>query len=410
MSHSSLKAAAEDKEYDDIKKSLPTFNVRPAAIVVVPGFNGRPIDRDHVETLKQAWRSGKSAGYNPLPEMTLRMVGGVPTLIDGEHRLTAYLELIAEGEPIERVPCKEFKGNEKQAMLYMLGANSGMGWTMPQLGAKYAEAVNMYGLSYGEVAAVRGKSVQHIKDCIRLTEQPESIREAISDGHIAPAQALKLVKQQGSEEAAKTIKAASKAISEGVKAPKGKITQKVIDGLGDSKVVELLARGKEAKAHLSTMLESPAFDRSTKEAIRKVIKATGEPLPSPRDQVGEFLLTMAENCNDLVSDAAKLLIKASSGQFIPSNATEESKNYGHMTWLADMADSHRNPVRVAAAHWFMAVLSQTRKDREIAPPPSIMALSDAIQAEIDSGAAVNAESMCPEHMGLIGYLRTGRVA
>ncbi len=410
MSHTSLKSAAEDKEFDAIKKSIPTFNVSPVIIVVVPNFNGRPIDRDHVETLKQAWRAGKVQGYNPLPEMTVRMRNGVPELIDGEHRLTAYLELIADGEPIERVPCKEFKGDDKQALLYMLGANSGMGWTMLQLGAKYAEAVNMYGLSYGEVAAVRGKSIQHIKDCIRLTEQTADITDAIKDGHIAPAQALKLVKSEGSAKASETIKQATKAIAAGVKAGKGKITQKVIDGLGDSKVQELLARGKNAKAHLSTMLESPAFDRSTKEAIRKVIKATGEPVPPPRDHVGEFLLAQAENCNDMVRDAAKVLVKSSSGQFIPSNQTEEAKNYAHMSWLSDMAANHKNPVRVAAAHWFLAVLSQTRQDREIAPPPSIMTLADAIQAEIDSAGAVNAESMCPEHMGLVAYLRTGRVA
>lgn len=409
--HVSLKTAAEDTADNTVKKSIPTFNVDPNAIVVVPGFNGRPIEREHVEVLKAAWRAGKEQGYNPLPPLTLRLVNGEKRLIDGEHRLTAYLELIAEGEPIERVPCSEFKGDDKQALLYMLGANSGMGWTMSQLGAKYAEAVNMYGLSFGEVATARGRSVQHVKDCIRITEQPGEITDAINAGHIAPAQALKLVKSQGSTEAAKTITRATKAIAEGVKAPKGgKVTQKVLDSLGDSKVSEMLARGKEAKTHLAAMLESPAFDRSTKDAIRKVIKVTGEPFTEPVavDMVGEYLLKMADNCNNLVSEAAKLLIKATSGQFIPSNQTEDAKNYAHMSWLTDMSTSH-NRTRAAAAHWFLAVMSASRSDREVAPPPSLLSLEDAIKSEIDSKNAINAESLCPEHIALIAYLRTGKV-
>lgn len=422
MTYASLKSAAEDKNNIDIAKSVPTFGVNPKSIAVIPGFNGRPISRAHVEVLKAAWRAGKVSNppYNPLPELTLRMVGGKQTLLDGEHRLTAYLELIAEGEPIERVPAKEFKGTDKQATLYMLGANSGMGWTQPQLGIKYAELVNMFGMTYAEVAAERGMSTQHVKDCIRLTEQPEEIKDAINTGAISPSLALKLVKSEGAEKAAETIKQAAAAVAApkpGIKAPKGGgITQKVIDRVARAGAEEGAERNKMIKDGLSAMHESPSFDRVVKDAIRTVMRAIGGRMPSDVvrapsiDHVGEYLREQALNCNDMVQHAAKLLIKARNKEFIPANSSPGAKWYGHVTWLQDLAgDSTKHPVRGAAARWFLAVLDLTRdgQQREVAPPPSLLGLAEAIQAEIDSGGAVNAESMCPEHAALVAYLRTG---
>src|SRR6185295_1770576 len=166
-----------------VTKSLPTFMVDPRMIVVVPGFNGRPIDPVQVQQMKQAWRAGKARvpAYNPLPEMILRVVDGALTLVAGQHRLTAYLELIAEGEDIARVQCKEFKGSDKEAILCSLAENSGKPWEMAQLGEKYAVLVNSCGMSYAEVAAERGMSPQHVKDCIRLIEQPEALREFVNN-------------------------------------------------------------------------------------------------------------------------------------------------------------------------------------------------------------------------------------
>jgi len=415
--HVSLKSAAEDKSMIGVTKSLPTFMVDPRMIVVVPGFNGRPIDPVQVQQMKQAWRAGKARvpAYNPLPEMILRVVDGALTLVAGQHRLTAYLELIAEGEDIARVPCKEFKGSDKEAILCSLAENSGKPWEMAQLGEKYAVLVNSCGMSYAEVAAERGMSPQHVKDCIRLIEQPAELKEAVSAGEISASQAMKLVKSTGSgEKAAEVIKSArGHAATSGVKA--GKITQKVLDKAGRSVMDERANNAKQAKLHMQAMLESPTFNREQKDAMRIVIKAIGGRVPAeiaeskPIDTVSEFLREMALNTNDMVRNSGELLIKYRNKQFIPSNNSEQAQYYGHMCWLQDMAAKQTNRKRAMAAHWFLAAFDATRagRDDEIAPPPELLTMDAAVRMERDSDGAVDAESMCPEHAGLIGWLRRG---
>lgn len=416
--HVSLKTAAEDKEFAAVVKSLPTFGVAPSAITVVPGFNGRPIDPAHVQVLKAAWRAGKAQTppHNPLGELTLRVVGGVLALLDGEHRLNAYNELIAEGEPIERVPCKEYKGDDKGALLLMLGANSGKGWEMHQLGVKYAEAVNIFGMTYSEVAAVRGMSVQHVKDCIRLVEQPEALTQAVAAGDISASQAMKLVKSTGSGEAAAEVIKQAKAHTSttGVKA--GKITQKVLDKAGRSVMDERAGNAKQCKLHLQAMLESPSFTREQKDAMRIVVKAIGGRVApavaevAPIDHVGEFLTEMTLNSNDMVRSSAELIVKHRAGHYIPANGSEGAKYYGHMCWLQDMAANRINRTRATAAAWFLAAFDATRQGRDaedIAPPPSMLTIDAAIAMERDSEGQVNAESMCPEHAVLISWLRAG---
>lgn len=411
--HVSLKSAAEDGAVDDIKKSTPLFLVNPRIMVVKPGFNSRPINPERVALYKAVWLEAKASGKaDPFPPMKIRMENGVPAILGGHHRHAMYMELIADGEPIERVRCDEFKGDDKEAILFMLGDNDGQGSTMMELGAKYAELVNLYGMTYAEVAKKRGRSAQHVKDCIQLTEQSTDVKASIETGAIAPATALKLVKSQGAVEAGRIIKQAERDISAGVKAPKGgKITQKVIDNLARSKVDEATVRGKQTKDHLLSMLESPSFNREVKDAIRKVMKAIGGRIPEhvagvkEIDHVSEFLREMSVNSNDIVKNAAKSLTDYRNKVFIPSNNSPEAQYYGHMIWLQNMSAGAKKPALRLGADWFINLLDANRSDKPIAPPPSLLTLDQAIQMEIDGGGAVAAESMCPEHANLITYLR-----
>lgn len=413
--HVSLKTAAEDNTVEDIKKSTPSFLVNPRIMVIKPGFNSRPINPERVALYKAVWLEAKAAGKgDPFPPIKIRMELGKPAVLGGHHRHAMYMELIADGEPIERVRCDEFKGDDKEAILFMLGDNDGLGSTMMELGIKYAELVNLYGMTFAEVAKKRGRTAQHVKDCIQLTEQSDAIKDTIAAGGIAPATALKLVKSHGAEEANRVITQASADIKAGVKAPKGgKITQKVVDNLARSKVDEASVAAKATKDHLAAMLESPSFGREVKDAIRKVMKAIGGRIPehirdtAEIDHVGEFLREMSLNKNDIVSRSARSLTDYRNNVFIPSNASPEAAYVGHMYWLQDMAAEHKKPMMRQGANWFIALLDANRSDKPVAPPPSILSLDAAIQMEIDGGGSVNAESMCPEHAGLVRYLRTG---
>jgi predicted transcriptional regulator len=400
----SIKAAAEDKSNEAVSKSTPTFLIDPRAVKVQEGFNARTIDPEHVAYLKRLKRSGVDTG-----EYTVQMIDGEIYIRDGHHRHAADLELIAEGEPILRVKAKEFKGDEKAAIFYMLGTQSGKGYTPLQVGEQYSKLVNKYGMSYAEIAEQRGMSEQHVKDAIRLTEQPVELKTAINDGTITSSTALKLVKKVGSTEAIKTIKQA--AAQPGVKVGKP-ITQKVIDKLGDSYIDESKKKKSECSLHLSAMLESPAFDAYTKATIRRVLDLVdGKTQLIPRDKsadkaaVETFLDQQKDGRHSGVKEAAHLLSDVLNKRPLPEDGSPSARAYGHHVWLQDMAATSQKPTFRAAAHWFLAVLNADRSGSEVAPAPSVLDPVAALQAERESAGNVLAETLCPEHAGLIAWAR-----
>jgi len=400
----SIKAAAEDKANEAVSKSTPSFLIDPRVVKVIPGFNCRPIDPEHVAYLKGLKKAGVDTG-----EYTVQMIDGEIYLRDGHHRRAADMELIAEGVDILRVKAKEFKGDEKAAIFYMLGTQSGKGYTPLQVGEQYVKLVNLFGMSYDEIAEQRGMSAQHVKDAIRLTEQPVELQAVIKDGTITSSTALKLIKKVGAAEAVKTIKQA--ASLPGVRVGKP-VTQKVLDSLGESYIKESNKNKSECSLHLSAMLDSPAFDPATKATIRRVLDLVdGKTQAISRDRAADkaavesFLESEKENKNNGVSVAAHLLSDVLHKRPVPADGSPGARAYGHHVWLQDMAASSTKPNFRAAAHWFLAVLNADRAGAEVAPAPSVLPLEDAMRAEMESGGNALAETLCPEHAALIGYFR-----
>lgn len=397
----SLKAASEVKGDDTISKSVPTFLVDPRTIVVQEGFNARPLDPEHVAYFKELKRQGVDTGF-----LVLQMIDGKRVMREGHHRLAADLELIAEGVKILKVKAIEFKGDEKAAIFLMLATQSGKPYTPLQLGEQYVKLVNLYGMTYAEIAKERGKSAQHVKDYIRLTEQPAELKAMVQAGEVKAATALKLVKKEGATEAVKMLKEA------GVKAPAKGITQKVIDNLAKNVVSDAKKRAATAREHILAMLDSPGFDDPTKSILSaalalvegKTQRISAQPI-DPLVGVRGWLEGNKEHKHTSVKNAAHLLHDVLSKKEISSDNSPGAQAYGHMVWLQDMATKSSEPTFRAASHWFMAVLEAKRTGRELAPAPSVLSLEDALRAEMDSCGSVLAETLCPEQAALIAWVR-----
>lgn len=421
----SLKSAAEDKEDTTVAKSVPTFTIDPTTIVVRPGFNSRPINEDHVKYFMALREAGVDTGHR-----TVQMIDGVRVLRDGHHRHEADMRLIAKGHKINSVKALEFKGDEKAAIFLMLATQSGLGYTPLQLGQQYVKLVNAHGMSYAEIATERGCSVQNVKDAIRLTEQPEELQNLIEAGTVTSTTALKLVKQTGSgNAAAEVIKAAALTAPTKTRAGKAKaVTQKAIDKVappapkgitakdkanaGKSVVTAATSRSDIVKDHLRYMLESPSITGPNRDHVKAVLAMCEGKTPEvPAERpvtASEFIERNLSSGNEVISAAAGVMFSVLTGKLdrIPASGSPEAQDYGHRRWLEQMATGVRQEHKELrhAAHWFSAVLHNAAR-RELAPPPQVMSLEDAIRAEMDSEGAAKAIELCPEAADLIKYLR-----
>lgn len=397
----SLKAAAEAKDANGnkvtrVRKALPTFEGDPRDLVVVPGFNSRPIDEDHVKYFMSLRKAGVDTGYR-----TVQMIDGQQAIRDGHHRHEADMRLIAEGHHIESVKLLEFKGDEKAAIFLMLATQSGLKYTPMQLGVQYVKLVNTHGMSYAQVAAERGCSAQHVKDCIRLTEQPTEVKALIESGQVKSSTMLKAVKKSGAAEAVKQVKEAAKTSG------KGKATDKTIKGT----VSAVVERTKQARDQVEAMLESPDFDGPTKDVLKKSLSVmNGYKLSFAVDPKLSAQILAAELDRHRTSEAfsvrqaVQTMIDHLAGKTPPAG-DDHARSYAFMVWLQDTARDSKDPHFRAAAHWFFAVMDSKRSRKEIAPAPSVLSLEDAMRSEMESGGAVMAETLCPEHADLIVWMR-----
>lgn len=362
----SLKAMAESKEFEGVSKSVPTFSVDPRKIQVKDGFNGRPIDLEHVAELRKARHSGAE-----LPPVRLSVENGNITMVDGHHTLYGFMLDISEGIDIKSIPAMEFKGNDADRIMLMCNSQSGLKMTPLQLGVQYKNLITSCGWTVKQIADQRGKSDQHVSDMIALANSNSDVQAMVTRGEVSGKVALAIVKESkrtGTNAGARLAKAVDTAKAAG----RTKVRAKDIpdDKLGDSYVTQIKQRSKVVKAHLDSMIESPTVS------------------PALRVAVGVVLDTMGGRKNE---------------------ATAPTKLETGLYWLQELGGNKQcaEPLRKAAKWFHDNLYSGAFVKGTATPAPSIMSLEDAIKTEMESDGEVMAESLCPEQRALIVYLRSG---
>lgn len=212
----SLKVLAERK-VEGIGKST-NFNVDPRLIKIQPGFNARPIDPEHVASLKLAHQSGAV-----FPPLFVRVANGEIILIEGHHRLTAIMGRIVDGEDIKSVACIEFKGTDAERILLMVNSASNKPLTPLQAGTQYRLLLNM-GWSGQDIANKVGKSITHVNQAIELASSNSDVQTMVTNNEVAAHVALAAVKEHGEKAGTVLGEALVKAKASG----KTKVTAKTV--------------------------------------------------------------------------------------------------------------------------------------------------------------------------------------
>jgi len=126
-----------DLKDDNGVRDMPMID--PRILVIEDQFNPRdytlPENRAHLDELKQSIRANGT-----IKPLLVRWDAATKSaiVVDGECRLRANLELIAEGEEILAVPCVQVAGgNEAERLLTAITANTGKSLSKWELGTAF---------------------------------------------------------------------------------------------------------------------------------------------------------------------------------------------------------------------------------------------------------------------------------
>ncbi|MGQ2994260.1 hypothetical protein [Variovorax sp.] len=191
-----VKGAMRDAE----AKSADLWMAPVGSLRLVPGFNIRPINRAHVDGLKDSIRAN---GYNRGEALKVFISKDgdkdVVNVWDGQHRLTAVQELIAEGEGIEFLPVIASPAGTSMVDVTVgmtITADKKMALTMQDWATSCKRLIG-YGLDADEIALRLGKSKPQIYDFLVLAGASRRVWAMIEAKKVSATTAIKMLKKHG---------------------------------------------------------------------------------------------------------------------------------------------------------------------------------------------------------------------
>jgi transcriptional regulator with XRE-family HTH domain len=234
----SLKKIAEDKAQTEIGiKKVTDYLLDPRNIEIEPGFNGRdmenlsPRTRSHIDRMKEAIRAGVI-----MPPLRVRVADKI-YVVEGHCRLTAYKELIAEGEEIALVKCEQFNGNDEDRDFEVLNSSSQLHLTRLEQGRIYKRRA-AYGWSVARIAERARMSPSYVEQNLMLANANADVQALLEADKISAKVALDALRKHG--EQAGAVLAAKLAGAKGgkltgssvSKAPPPKVVRRMTDAVG----------------------------------------------------------------------------------------------------------------------------------------------------------------------------------
>jgi ParB-like chromosome segregation protein Spo0J len=201
--------------------------IDPRTIDIEPGFNARdytlPENRAHLDRLKLLII--EAGRVNDPIIVRLNRETGRAIVIDGECRLRAVLELIAENVyPFTEadMPCypappgSDDEATRRFASLY---ANEGKSFSKWELGRGY-QALFDLNISLTTIAKKTANSESFIRECIDLSNAPDELKQLLSSQAVSPAEAIRVVRSADIPAAVSTLQAAvQEKKAKGLKGP-----------------------------------------------------------------------------------------------------------------------------------------------------------------------------------------------
>ena len=186
---------------DGTTLKLEGRNLPPRTIVIQPDWNSRDMSsadtKKHIHALKESIKARIGCAlpglFDPIKVRYNRLTG-IPRLVDGECRLTAYLELWNEG--VEAlIPTMDTDGDEAELRASTLVGNSGQPLTPLEIGLQCKRLNSGYLWSVQKIANHICKPVRYVTEAIALHNAPAEAKALVAAGEVTPGAVRHELKQ-----------------------------------------------------------------------------------------------------------------------------------------------------------------------------------------------------------------------
>jgi len=217
-----MEATKEITRLRDLKLSArDQFILDPRIISVEDSFNPRDYrlaeNQQHLNEIKASIRENGVrvpilVRYDPATKKAV--------LVDGECRLRATLELIAEGVEIVGIPAIQSDGSSPaERLLTAIVCNTGKPLSKWESGTAYLR-LRRFGWDDVSIAKRTGNSIRFVTEAIELADAPDEVKQMMSEQSVTPALALSEIRKNGAGAVEKLRAKAVKAQAEGNKTAK----------------------------------------------------------------------------------------------------------------------------------------------------------------------------------------------
>lgn len=266
----SLKLIAAAKDYGVARMEI--FKVNPDLVTFEKGFNVRADDdalAAHQEKLYLAMKGGAA-----IPPIDVRVENGVIICVEGHSRTIAARKLKKE-VPDYVLEARQFRGNEQERVLHMLGTGNGQKPLTPLESGIGFLRLTKWGMTTQQIADKQGVSRVTVENCLQLAEAPVEVQELIKTGVVSSTTAREAL--AGGAEGIEALKKAAadvdpaKPTKGGKQSKKKKVTAKKLAGTPAAKKPSA-AKKKPSKTNLTVIPAGPSAGVATDEIVVKLKK------------------------------------------------------------------------------------------------------------------------------------------
>lgn len=170
----------------------------PRDIKIDPAWNARimtsPETLAHIAMLEA---SILKDGVREAIKVRYDKASGIRTLVAGQCRLTACLNLRKQGHDI-LIPCERVEGDKIELTLENVTSNAGLPLTQWEAGAEYRKLLR-WGQTVEDIAARVCKPKRYVSDAIALANTSVDAKAMLAAGTVTPGAVLHAVREHGDD-------------------------------------------------------------------------------------------------------------------------------------------------------------------------------------------------------------------